>query len=65
MQQLSAEVSGKAEKYSRIGARESVSYEYEEFTTEHIRRACEKHFAVNKSMSCDILAGEQGHPATR
>ena len=37
-----------------------MSYEYEEFTIENIRRACEKHFAVDKSMSCDILAGEQG-----
>ena len=60
MQRLSAEVSGKAQKYSRIGAREFVSYEYEEFTVENIRRACEKHFAVDKLMSCDILAGEQG-----
>ena len=60
VQLLSAEVSGKAQKYSRIGAREFVSYEYEEFTIENIRRACEKHFAVDKSMSCDILAGEQG-----
>ena len=32
VQRLSAEVSGKAQKYSRIGAREFVSYEYEEFT---------------------------------
>ena len=60
VQRLSAEVSGKAQKYSRIGAREFVSYEYEEFTIENIRRACEKHFAVDRSMSCDILAGEQG-----
>ena len=60
VQRLSAEVSGKAQKYSRIGAREFVSYEYEEFTIENIRRACEKHFAVDKSMSCDILAGERG-----
>ena len=60
MQRLSAEVSGKAQKYSRIGAREFVSYEYEEFTIENIRRACEKHFVVDKSMSCDILAGELG-----
>ena len=60
VQRLSAEVSGKAQKYSRIGAREFVSYDYEEFTIANIRRACEKHFAVDKSMSCDILAGEQG-----
>ena len=60
VQRLSAEVSGKAQKYSRIGAREFVSCEYEEFTIENIRRACEKHFAVDRSMSCVILAGEQG-----
>ena len=60
VQRLSAEVSGKAQKYSRIGPREFVSCEYVEFTIENIRRACEKHFAVDKSMSCDILAGEQG-----
>jgi len=60
VQRLSAEVSGKAQIYSRIGAREFVSYKYEEFTIENIRGACEKHFAVDKSMSCDILAGEQG-----
>ena len=60
VQRLSAEVSGKAQKYSRIGAREFVSCEYEECTIENIRRACEKHFAVDRSMSCDILAGEQG-----
>ena len=40
VQQLSAEVSGKAHKYSRIGAREFVPYEYEEFTIENIRSAC-------------------------
>ena len=60
VQRLSAEVSGKAQKYSRVGAREFVSYEYEEFTVENIRRACEKHFAVDQSISCYILAGEQG-----
>ena len=61
VQRLSAEVSGKAQKYSRIGAREFVSYEYEEFTIENIRRACEKHFAVEKSMSCE----NKGRPAIR
>ena len=60
IQRLSAEVSGKAQKYSRIGAREFVPYEYEELTIENIRKACQKHFAVDGTMTCDVVAGEQG-----
>ena len=60
IQRLSAEVSGKAQKYSRVGAREFVPYEYEELTIENIRKACQKHFAVDGTMTCDVLAGEQG-----
>ncbi|KAJ7356125.1 hypothetical protein OS493_026505 [Desmophyllum pertusum] len=60
VQRLSAEVSGKAQKYSRIGAREFVSYEYEEFMIENIRNACQKHFSVDETMTCDVVAGEQG-----
>ena len=37
-----------------------MSFGHEEFMIENIRRACEKYFAVDKSMSCDILDGEQG-----
>ena len=40
IQQLSAEVSGKAQMYSRVGAREFVPYEYEELTIENIHKAC-------------------------
>ena len=39
IQLLSAEVSGKAQKYPKIGAREFVPYEYEELTIENIRKA--------------------------
>ncbi|KAJ7390270.1 hypothetical protein OS493_026145 [Desmophyllum pertusum] len=60
VQRLSTEMSGKAQKYSRIGAREFVSYEYEEFTIENIRNACQKHFSVDETMTCDVVAGEQG-----
>ena len=62
IQRLSAEVSGKAQKYSRIGPRESVPYDYEEVTLANIKSACKKHFAsiIGNDMLCDILAGEQG-----
>ena len=62
IQRLSAEVSGKAQKYSRIGPREFVPYEYEEVTLANIKSACKQHFAsrVGDEMICDILAGEQG-----
>ena len=63
VQRLSSEVSGKAQKYCRIGPREFVPFgEAEEFTVENIKRACEKHFAhlVGKRSTCDVLAGDQG-----
>ena len=62
IQRLSAEVSGKAQKYSRIGPREFVPYEYEEVTLANIKSACKQHFSskVGDEMICDILAGEQG-----
>ena len=62
IQRVSAEVSGKAQKYSRIGPREFVPYEYEEVTLANIKTACKKHFAsiIGDDMLCDILAGEQG-----
>ena len=37
IQRLSAEVSGKAQKYSRIGPREFVPYEYDEVSIENIK----------------------------
>ena len=59
---MSADVSGKQQKYSRIGAREYVPFEYEEVTFDNIVLACEKHFEkkLDKGMVCDILAGERG-----
>lgn len=62
VQQLTAEVSGKAQKYLRVGPREFVPFKFEEVTIDNIKEACEKHFAhsVGKNVSCDVLAGEQG-----
>ncbi|XP_014661787.1 PREDICTED: uncharacterized protein LOC106804906 [Priapulus caudatus] len=62
VQRLSAEVSGKAQKYARVGAREFVAFnEYEEFTVDNIKSACIKHFDIPQElMCCDVLAGEQG-----
>ena len=62
VQRLSAEVSGKAQKYSRVGAREFVSFEeFGELTIQNIKDACMKHFGINDGkMTCDVLAGEQG-----
>ena len=63
VQRLSSDVSGKQQKYSRVGPREFVAYEYDEVTADNIKAACEKHFkprlGSNKLM-CNILAGEQG-----
>ena len=62
IQRLSTEVSGKAQKYSRIGPREFVPFDYEEVTLDNIKNACRRHFAsiVGERMVCDVLAGEQG-----
>ncbi len=66
IQRLSAEVSGKAQKYSRIGPREFVPYKYDEVTISNIKEACTKHFSttVGNNMTCDILASEQGPSCT-
>ena len=60
VQRLSSDVSGKAQKYTRVGAREFVPYEYDEVTVENIKRACLAHFDVGEDSVCDVLAGEQG-----
>ncbi len=59
VQRLSAEASGKAQKYTRIGAREFVPFEYDEVTVDNIKCACLNHFDVGE-MICDVVAGEQG-----
>ena len=62
VQRLSSEVTGKAQKYSRIGPREFVPFQYDELFFGNIKEACEKHFTemVGETIYCDILAGEQG-----
>ncbi|KXJ04921.1 Eukaryotic elongation factor 2 kinase, partial [Exaiptasia diaphana] len=63
VQRLSAEVSGKAQKYSRIGPREFVPFDSEEeLSIDNIKSACEKHFfpQLGRGLKCDVLAGEQG-----
>ncbi|XP_028416007.1 alpha-protein kinase 2-like [Dendronephthya gigantea] len=59
---MSSEVSGKQQKYSRIGPQEFVPFDYEELTFENIVQSCQKHFAgqIEKGTVCDILAGERG-----
>ena len=61
VQRLSASVTGTAQKYARIGAREFVPYGFDDFTLENIKSACTKHFGIDRSMYyCDVVAGEQG-----
>lgn len=67
IQRLSAEVVGKAQKYTRIGSQEFVPHyvdddsDSEDLTIEIIKRACETHFLlqIGKNVVCDVLAGEQ------
>ena len=62
VQRLSSSVSGKAQKYSRVGPREFVSFPYEEMTINNIKYACEKHFSsvTASGLVCDVVAGDQG-----
>ena len=69
VQRLSAEVSGSAQKYSRMGLREFVPYEFEELTIDNVKEACIQHFGSvleerMEVMECDVLAGEQGPSCT-
>ena len=62
VQRLSAEVHGKAQKYSRVGPREFVDFTDQDMTIENIKKACTTHFrgSIGAGMVCDILAGDQG-----
>eukprot|EP00794_Sanderia_malayensis_P013427 gene13427-14807_t len=63
VQRLSSEVSGKAQKYSRIGPREFVPFEHQEVSLNNIKRACTNHFVSRlgvREQFCDVLAAEQG-----
>ncbi|KAJ7351729.1 hypothetical protein OS493_035794 [Desmophyllum pertusum] len=60
VQRLSAEVSGKVQKFSRIGAREFEPFaDYEDITLNLLVRSTSHPQSV-KSVVCDVLAGEQG-----
>ena len=62
VQRLSSTVTGKLQKYTRVGARQFVPLHT--VTIPNIRHACKEHFYSKKliggEMEADILAGEQG-----
>eukprot|EP00112_Aurelia_sp_Birch-Aquarium-sp1_P020862 Seg5477.1 transcript_id=Seg5477.1/GoldUCD/mRNA.D3Y31 product="hypothetical protein" protein_id=Seg5477.1/GoldUCD/D3Y31 len=61
VQRLSANVEGKAQKYTRIGPLTIVGMNGRERTMENIKQACIEKFEVDKKKhDCDILAGERG-----
>ena len=64
VQRLSSTVTGKLQKYTRVGARQFVPFSFREVTIPNIRHACKEHFYSKKliggEMEADILAGEQG-----
>ena len=60
VQQLSSHVSGKAQKYSRVGPREFVPYPFDELSFNGIKAACLQHFSSKTGLECDVLAGERG-----
>ena len=64
VQRLSADVTGKAQKYSCIEPREfvQIGFDDDELKIEKIKGACLKHFApqTGRNAVCDVLAGEQG-----
>ena len=53
-------MSGNTQKYSRNGAHVFIPFEFDELTINNIKIAYLSHFAVDPSMTCDIVAGEQG-----
>ena len=62
VQRLSTFVSGKAQKYARVGPREFVPYQKEDITFNSIKESCKVHFGpkMDPDQVIDILAGEQG-----
>ena len=55
VQRLSSEVSGKAQKYTRIGPKEFVPFTEDELTIENIKRCCERHFATQVGTSLEQI----------
>lgn len=63
VQRLTADVSGKAQKFDKIGMREYVPIDTNEpITLDKIKLACEKYFTplIGRKLNCDVLAGERG-----
>ena len=62
VQRLSTTVSGKAQKYTHVGAREFVAFDYDEVNIANIKKACAEHYgsSIGDDMEVDVLAGEQG-----
>ena len=62
VQRLSSAVSRKAQKYTRVGPREFMAYNYNKILIENIKAACKDHFKkiIDDGQEVDILAGEQG-----
>ena len=62
VQRMSGDVSGKQQKYSRIGAQEYVPFEQDELSIRSIKDACQKYFGpqIEKDLVCDVLAGQRG-----
>ena len=67
VQRMSSDVSGKQQKYTRIGPQEYVPFENEEWSIANIKDACMKYCRpqIEKNLICDVLAGERGHLAKR
>ena len=68
VQRLSAEVSGKAQKYTRVGPREFVQYDEEELSIEGIKAACENTFHLHwnvKDCHAMFWPVSRGHPVTQ
>jgi len=62
VQRMSWDISGKQQKYSRIGAQEYVPFEQDELSIHNIKEACQKYFGpqIEKDLVCDVLAWERG-----
>ena len=62
LQRMSSDVSGKQQKYTRIGPQEYVPFGHEELSIANIKDACMKYFRpqMQKDLICDVLAGERG-----
>ena len=60
VQQLSSHVSGKAQKYSRIGPREFMPCPVNELTFNGKKAACLQHFSSKRNLECDVLPDERG-----